>query len=1092
MKKFALLLTVSAAFLARIAAAGTTIGVNFISDTNTDTASGVVSASAYPDALQVGDLAGASPYTQTNWNNLGTRGSGTFGLTDSAGNPVTMICDWDSGHSDSTGTAGGLGTPDGKLMDGFLYSWNPGSAPRDPTGNSSLNSNIGDKPLFYVGGLNAWYTAQGAEGYGVVMYITGYSFFEVGEYWVESVSGNPTLNTMVSGADLTPHYFVRDTTPFTGTYIQTTSTDINNPPSGANYAVFTGMTNDAVLLRVYSSGYSAGLNGFQFFPIFPTLPTATAPTFAPSATVFAGVPVTISEAATGDPFHPALFYQWMNDTNGNPATNFIHNATNSTFSFTPTNAAAPYTMNFAVIVTNMFGGTTSAVASLTVNPAVPPFVTQDTTPGAGNGAAGVFAYVGSSITFSAAFGGTPSTFLWQSNSVNIPGATSLTLTIANLQLADSANYQLTATNSVGGTNSTPAALTVLADPPAPTAAVPYAFDAFTNTPVAYWRFGETLDNVNNSVQAYDSSGHGFDATYGNGAMDNQPGPQPSTYPGFESTNTAVSLLNNVPNSFLISPPLNLHTNTVTITAWINPASGEVPFSSILTWANGSDKAGFGFGGNNNGAGMAELGYTWDTNNPATFNFHSALYPPANQWSFVALTITPTSSTIYLYYIDGNTGITNLLKSVQTINNLVEPFSGGTTWIGSDTSAGRNFNGLLDEVAVYNKSLGESQIQDLFLKGIGAASVAPTLFNVTASPVTTVYSGQNVIITATNISATDPVSLQWQSSLDGSTWTNVPGANAATYVANPLVVGNRFYQLAANNAGGSGVSSSVEATFTPLPSTPPGLWTVNFQVTNNILNFNTSSAGLGSYAGRGILGTGMNWNVMPDLAGAFNTFSSITSVSDLTDSGTVHSGIYCTLVNGFGFSSGTSFFPTADVNNLLGQFVSINFAPNALQFHGVPDGTYNLAVYACDGSFGDRGTTLVVHDAQNGNQTNSTVNASPIVPLSQGVNFVLFSNVHVSGGTLMVDVGPNSPLPTHPTNTEADINAAQLQLVGYDVNPAPVFLTGTPSGLNLSLNWSQGLLETSTNVLGPWTQIIAPAPTAVPMTNGTHYFRVQVH
>ncbi len=1092
MKKFALLLTVSAAFLVRTATAGTTIGINFVSDTNTYTASGVVSASAYPDALQTGDMAGAVPYAQTNWNNLGSQGSGSLGLVDSAGNPVTLVGNWDSGNSDSTGTAAGLGTPDGKLMDGFIYSWSPGSAPRDPLGNSAQNSQIGDKPVFYMRGLNSWYTSQGAEGFGIVAYITGYNNFELSEYWIESVSGDPLTSTMVSGSDLSPHYYTIDSSPYTGTYVQTTSTNINNPAFNANYAVLTGFTNDAVLIRVYcSSSYSSGLNGFQIIPIFPTQPTANTPTFAPSDTVFAGVPVTISEFASGDPFHPALSYQWMNDTNGGPVTNFLSHATNSTFSFTPTNAPAPYTMNFAVIVTNIFGGTTSTVATLTVNPAVPPFVTQDTTPGAGNGAAGVFAYVGSSITFSAAFGGTPSTFLWQSNSVNIPGATSLTLTIGNLQLADSANYQLTATNSVGGTNSTPSALTVLANPPAPTAAVPYAFDAFTNTPVAYWRFGETLDNVNNSVQAYDSSGHGFDATYGNGAADNQPGLQPSTYPGFESTNAAVALLNNVPNSFLISPSLNLNTNTVTITAWINPASGEVPFSGLLMWVNGTDKAGFGFGGNQNGA-MAELGYTWDTNNPATVNFHSALYPLANQWSFVALTITPTSSTIYLYYIDGNTGITNLLKSTQAINNLVEPFSGGTTWIGSDTSAARNFNGSLDEVAVYNRALSEPQLQDLFLKGIGAASVAPTLFNATASPVTTVYSGQNVVITVTNVSATDPVNLQWQSSLDGSTWTNIPGANSATYVANPLVLGNRFYQLAAANAGGSAISSSVEATFTPLPVTPPGLWTVNFQVTNNVLNFATASTGVGGYVGRGVLGTGMHWNALPDLAGAFNTFSTITSVSDLADDGITHSGIYCSFVNGFGFSSATSDLPSADVNTLLDQYCTINFGPNALQLHGVPDGTYNLAIYACDGSFGDRGSTMVVHDVQNGDHTNSTVNASPIVPLNQGVNFALFSNVHASGGTLSIDVLPNTPLPTHATNGEADLNAIQIQLVSYDVNPAPVFLTGTNNGSNLSLNWPQGLLETSTNILGPWSQIIAPAPTSVPITNGTHYFRVQVH
>src|SRR5262249_39987660 len=161
--------------------------------------------------------------------------------------------------------------------------------------------------------------------------------------------------------------------------------------------------------------------------------------------------------------------QWYSDNGtGGPVTNLILNATNSTFNITPTNSASPYNFQYLVIVTNIFVASTSAPATLTVNPAVAPFVTQDTTPVPGNSAAGVFAYVGSTVSFTAAFGGTPSVYLWQSNSVNLPGATSTTLTLANVQLSASASYQLTATNSVGGIASTPAVLTVLADPPAPT------------------------------------------------------------------------------------------------------------------------------------------------------------------------------------------------------------------------------------------------------------------------------------------------------------------------------------------------------------------------------------------------------------------------------------------------------------------------------------------------------------------------------------------------------------------------------------------------------------------------------------------------
>jgi lipopolysaccharide export system protein LptC len=43
----------------------------------------------------------------------------------------------------------------------------------------------------------------------------------------------------------------------------------------------------------------------------------------------------------------------------------------------------------------------------------------------------------------------------------------------------------------------------------------YAYCVMTNHPWAYWKFEETNDTLTSSMQAYDYSGHNFDATYGN-------------------------------------------------------------------------------------------------------------------------------------------------------------------------------------------------------------------------------------------------------------------------------------------------------------------------------------------------------------------------------------------------------------------------------------------------------------------------------------------------------------------------------------------------------------------------------------------------
>jgi hypothetical protein len=1074
---------IGAATLASVAqnASAQSIGCNVV----TNGLGGIDNAEG--DSMLPTDLAGL--YPQMYWNNISGSGGGTLKLTNSSGTPYSFDMQWDSGYTDTTGTGAGLGSPDGKLMDAFLISWGPGDA--TPLGNSVANSAINDKPLVYIKGLSSWYNAEGAEGYKVVLYTTGNSYYETAEGWIQSVSGSPLNNSMVEGADLSPHLWEVDTSIYTGTYVPTTGTNDSTKTFGANYMLFDGLTNDAVLIRLQCHGYGAGLNGFQFVPIFSTPPTASDPTFSPSSTVYALQPVTVTETATGDPFHPQFWYQWYDDgATGGAVTHLLMDATNSTYNVTPTNDNSAYAIQYVCVVSNIFGVSTSAPSTLNVTPATQPFVTQDTTPGPGSSQTTVYAYQGGSITFSAAFGGTPPNYLWQSNSMDILGATNTTLTLSSLPLSASANYQLTATNAVGGVASTPASLVVLADPAAPDASAAYPYDVFTNTPVAYWRFGETLDNAGNFVQAYDYSGNGHNAIYGIGSYDNQPGPQSPQFVGFESTNTGVSLINNINNSYLTVAPLNLNTTAMTISAWINPSVGIGANWGLFMWANGADKAGFGFGGNSSN-GVAELGYTWNTNNPSSYNFHSGLFPPVGQWSFVTLAIAPTNTTIYLYYIDGS-GITNLFKASQFITNNVETFSGGTTWIGSDSNAGRNFNGSMDELAVFNKTLSEAQVQDLFLKAVGASCVSPTISDATIYPAASVYSGQNVRLTST-VSGTLPLALQWQSSPDSTTWTDIPGAISSSLLLNPQTVGTMYYHLVAGNGCASATNNAAAVTFTALPAAPAGVWTVNFEVTNNVLSY-TSGGGVGYYAGRGILGGGGYWNVLPDNAGAFGYLSQLMSVSDLRDNGSTHSGIYCSVVGGSsGFGSATAVQPDpSDIGNLLYQWVTVYTTNNSLQFSGVPDGTYNLCLYGCDGSFNDRGTTFRVHGA-NGDQTASTVNGSPILPLQNGVNFVVFTNVHSVGGTLNVDVFPTSPVPTHNPNGEADFNGAQIQLVSFDVPPPTVALKSSLSGSNMTLNWSEGILQTATNLLGPWTPIYSPSPATVPIvtTNSAQFYRVRV-
>src|SRR5208283_153899 len=200
----------------------------------------------------------------------------------------------------------------------------------------------------------------------------------------------------------------------------------------------------------------------------------------------------------------------------------------------------------------------------------------------------------------------------------IVGAANNSWTVTNVQPASAGNYELAATNLIGRSNSSPAHLTALADPGAPAniGTNMYAYCVMTNNPWAYWKFEETNDTLNSSMQAYDYSGHNFDATYGNSdgtagsgcldggeniSMNSQYGPNPNDnlngYPGLPSTNGCAQLSYSYDNGCLWAPPLNLNTNAVTFTMWIHPnePTGIItPNTGLLMNRNGSDAAGVGF------------------------------------------------------------------------------------------------------------------------------------------------------------------------------------------------------------------------------------------------------------------------------------------------------------------------------------------------------------------------------------------------------------------------------------------------------------------------------------------------------------------
>jgi len=1027
------------------------------------------------------EMAGAPGFAQTNWNNLDRWGDVTSGIIDYTGADSGLHLQWDSVWCYSSGAFASLGTPDGKLMDGFDTTDWAGGPPAPWTAGATYGAASNQKPAEYVGGIQAWLAAKGATSYSVVFYVQGWhGWYGTSEHWIQAVTGgNPSWWNMTVGGDLTPRIFCQDNGSFNGTYTQvpSTSTSYANKTGSGNYIVFNGLTNDAILIQnVEPTGdYQAGkLFGFQIVAT-PATPITSAPLISPNP-CYALSPVTLTEVASSQ---SSMTYQWQTDGGSYAGMTNIPDATASNLVAYPPDQGS-YTINYACVVANTFGSVTSLTSTLTVNAASLPVLTRDTTP------LNIYAFVGGTVTFDAAFDGTqPITNRWQVNKgsgftdLGADATTNRDLVLSIVQLGDAGSYQFSATNSQGTASSTPATLTVQPNPAAPTPSQPYAYDVMSKSPLAYWRLNEAVDPTAATYQAYDASGHGLDAIYGSGVTTGNPGPQSPALVGFESGNTAAGFTRGTGNGAVVVPPLNLSSANVTITAWIYPTANSPTGGGLLFNRGVADAAGLGFGGNtdtNSSSptyGQAELGYNWN-NNSSTYNFHSGLFPPLNTWSFVALTITPANATLYLCYTNGAT--TNVFKTIHTVANSLETFgSGTTTWLGGDpNSVNSIFNGSIDEVAVFGSALSDVQVLNLYFAAQGGG-VAPVISQQPAaisgfSSVST-FAGQTVSLTAYGLGYPAPGYL-WQSDSGGvfhnlANDSHISGVNSSTLTIHATVADSVDYRLVLTNSYGSATSSNATLSITPIPLN--GLWTVNFAV---IVGNNGAPAA--AYSGPGVLGSGTFWN---GLSGG--QFANSTSYCD---DGVTPSGIN---LQSTGYP-GSWYVPNlqSPLTKLLDPYVN---TPTAFQFTDVPNGTYNLVVFGMSGTYLDdsRGTEFTVNGVSQDNVFQQDWMFAP------GDNSALFTNVHVTNGGLLINETPIGLQSDGVTpNAEPDFNGAQLQAVSLD----PVSLASTVSGSGLTLEWANyGTLLSATNLAGPWEpEAGAISPYVVSPTNAIKFFRVKIH
>lgn len=391
-------------------------------------------------------------------------------------------------------------------------------------------------------------------------------------------------------------------------------------------------------------------------------------------------------------------------------------------------------------------------------------------------------YVGESFLFTAdADGAQPLSFQWQKDGSSISGATSASLLLTNIQVADAGSYSVLVTNSLGSSNSSPAVLTVS------------SFN-IANT-VAYYRFDETTGQI-----AADSSANGNAGTLINLPFDDSewiPG-RISGALSFNADNSGDDYVS-IPDS----PSLNFTTNpVVSIAAWVRGSSAQPNGAGIV--AKGSGAGGEQFALDAHIDQVATPAYRFYARNSAGTVVNCTTPVALNgRWQHV-VAVFDGSAGLMQCYVNGQlvssvAGPTSLLPNTHEIS------------VGNRQSGAGPYNlpftGVIDDVRLYNHALSSSDVQQIYAL---AAPFAPVIYTQPQSSAN--YAHDSVTLSAV-ADGSDPLTYQWKK--DGN---NIPGATSTSLTLADLQLSDAGnYALAVTNPYGFIISSAASLSVSSLPA-----------------------------------------------------------------------------------------------------------------------------------------------------------------------------------------------------------------------------------------------------------------------------------
>ncbi|MDF5706418.1 MAG: DUF4347 domain-containing protein [Nostoc sp. S4] len=210
--------------------------------------------------------------------------------------------------------------------------------------------------------------------------------------------------------------------------------------------------------------------------------------------------------------------------------------------------------------------------------------------------------------------------------------------------------------------------------------------------IGYWKFEEAAGNT-----VLDSSGKN-----NNGSLINS-----SRTVGLYGQALEVSGKNSSHASIPASATLNSMTNQLTVSAWVRPNGQPVGFHAVVNRQIGTlihpDQFFLGFGPKNQ-----VTTYKWEI---GTTNGEASVYkgtPASDRW--VHMVGTYDGSTINLYVDGVQIGSSPLTGNILVDNNPVT--IGAAENYADGRPLGDRFNGLIDEVRIYNRALSATEIKNL--------------------------------------------------------------------------------------------------------------------------------------------------------------------------------------------------------------------------------------------------------------------------------------------------------------------------------------------------------------------------------------------